>query len=252
MLHKFIGLWLLLYLFPIMGYNQIVNIESLRKNPSDTIPLHFRIEASAALNKNTKSIFWMNFGADFQWKAKDHVWLSVTDLNFNRSDGETLLNEGFQHLRYNRNVSKVFDFETFIQGQYNEAIKLRVRGLLGMGGRFQLINKEQQTLVYGLSYMYEYDEESESNMIHRDHRLNNYLSLAVKISTQANLISTTYFQPVAFRFSDVRLSSQTSLNMRISDRLRFQSAFAIQYDSRNPEGVPPTIYRLTTGLVWSQ
>ena len=244
--------WLVFLIIPYMGYGQIVNIESLRKSPADTIPLHFKIEAGAALNKNTTSIFWMNFGADFQWRADEHQWLSVTDLNLNRSDGATLLNEGFQHIRYNRKLGKVFDFETFIQGQYNEAIKLRVRGLLGVGGRFQIVDRDQQKLTYGVSYMYEYDEESESNIVHRDHRLNNYLSIVLQLTSQASFISTTYFQPVAFRFNDVRLSSQSSLNIRISDRLRFQSAFTIQYDSRNPEGVPPTIYRLTTGLVWSR
>ena len=237
---------------PFIGCTQIVNIESLRKTEVDTIPLHYRIEASTALSKNTRSIFWINLGSDIQFHRGQHTWLSVTDLNFNRSGGETLLNEGFQHLRYNRDLSEAVGLEAFVQGQYNEAIKLRMRGLLGMGIRIDLVEDEKLQIKYGISYMYEYDEESEAGFIHRDHRMNNYLSMGLNLSNQATLSSTTYFQPVAFRFNDFRLSSQTALTLKISDRLRFQAAFALQYDSRNPSGVPPSIYRLTSGLVWAR
>jgi len=66
----------------------------------------------------------------------------------------------------------------------------------------------------------------------RDHRLSTYLSLSAQpFSKNFTISNTTYYQPVLNNFTDVRLSSQTSMEFIISKKLTFTSIFSITNDT---------------------
>ena len=102
--------------------------------------------------------------------------------------------------------------------------------------------------------MFEYDEENEGEdqvIFSRDHRLSSYINLHLQPVDYIKLNSTTYFQPVLTRFSDMRLSSETNLQIKVTKKLTFSTTFTILFDSRAPEGVPETIYSFLNGLQFS-
>jgi len=169
--------------------------------------------------------------------------------------GDAFVDDGFQHIRYNYRLNKLLTWEAFTQLQYNELIQLRLRWLLGTGPRFQLLNKNNSRFFLGMLYMYEYNEErtKENGPIQflRDHRLSSYLSYQFNPTDVLSFAGTIYIQPVLNDFSDIRISSQSTLLFKISSKLQYSTSFSLLYDSDVLEGVQETIYQLTNGLRWN-
>jgi len=168
-----------------------------------------------------------------------------------RANKERFIDNGFGHLRMNLFVHDNIEFEIFSQAQFNNQIRLSFRGLLGSGFRFQIYESEKAKIFSGLSYMFEYDEikfTPESISFFRDHRLNSYFSVRFQPNPTFSFSNTTYYQPILNDFTEVRLSSQTSLKFLISKKLSYTSTFSITNDTRVPDDVPNTYYSWRNGI----
>ena len=247
-------LFLLAFCF-IQSQGQIVNIESKRSNKLDSINWNGSVNLGFTLVDNGKQVMTIKGNFRLEHIRGSHLFLSITDFKFGKIDKDGFQNEGFQHLRYNYSIKPRIIWEAFSQIQYNEKIKLRFRGLAGTGPRFGIIHKDPFYLYAGIMYMYEYNEEEygDPQVIHyfQDHRISTYVSFSLKPLDNLHISSTSYFQPVISDFSNLRLSSVTSMNIYITEKLQFTNSFNITYDSRVPEDVPNTIYGLASGLKYS-
>lgn len=230
---------------------QIVNIEAKRVTQRDSSEWYGRVDLGLNLVENGNSIVNLNGGLNIEYVKGRHWALSLTNFNFIQIEKEDFINDGFQHFRYNYQMSKRVTFEAFTQAQYNEKLNLRLRWLLGTGARIALVQKEKHKAFLGLTYMYEFNEETNPEMQFRDNRLSTYISLNIKPFSNASISSTTYYQPVLNDFSDLRLSSQTALLIKLTQKLLFTMTFNITYDSRVPESVANTIYSLRNGIRWN-
>lgn len=240
--------------FPLFSNAQIVNIESKRKLlNADTTGWFGSTDLGFNLNENGKTVLTLNANASVEYLRGRDRWLSLTNYSIVRADAEDFVNQGFQHLRYNRDWKKRIIWEVFAQIQYNERLNLRFRGLSGTGPRFNLLDKKGGSLFLGTLYMFQYEELSESNTIYRDHRLSSYLSYQLNISENLNIKGTSYYQPLLTNLRTARLSSQTNLYLKITEKLSFKSTFNISYDNRlsqASEDVPAAIYSFINGLKW--
>lgn len=230
---------------------QIVNIEDKRAVREDSVAWYGQLNLGFNLVENGNSIINFNGGANLERISKKHWFLALTNFNFVQVEKEDFVNDGFLHFRYNYKLSPRFTYEAFTQAQYNEKLNLRLRWLLGTGLRLTLIKKEKHNAYLGMSYMFEYNEETNPEMEFRDNRLSTYASFSISIYENAKLSSTTYYQPIFNDFSDLRLSSQTTLTMKFTQKLLFTTTFNITYDSRVPEEVENTIYSLRNGIRWN-
>lgn len=249
-------LWLgLFFLLPGLAQSQIVNIEDRRSQNRDTILWLGNLQLGFNLVENGKAVYTLNGGINAEYIHHRHVFLSFTRYNLVRAGEEDFVNDGFQHLRYNYELKPRLTWEIFAQAQYNERIKLRLRTLLGTGLRFSLLPIESEQRAYlGFSYMYEYNEENQEAdgvpfiSYFRDHRMSNYVSFWIKLGENTILANTSYYQPLLNNFADLRLSSQTSVQIGITRKLKFNTKFSIIYDSRVPDEVSNTIYNWSNGL----
>jgi len=243
-----------LLLFSLKAKSQIVNIEKQRSSTSDSILWTGHINLGFNLVENNKTIITVNGDMRHDFSKNRHLFLSISKYNLGKVDNEDFLNDGFQHFRYNYSLNKWMTWEAFTQIQYNERINLKMRWLLGSGPRFTLVEEDRYQLFLGTLYMYEYGRETEGEstetVVHRDHRMSNYISISLQPVDNLEFHNTSYFQPLISDFSDLRLSSESNLLIKITERLRFSSVFSIVYDSRSPEGVPSTIYRFSNGVRW--
>ena len=233
---------------------QIVNIENKRSNLADTSGVFGYLSLGANFVKNTKSITTISGDIRIEFLQKKGRFLSLTNYNLIRANSDRFIDNGFSHLRYNHKIRKRLEYEIFTQAQFNKQVRLQLRALIGTGLRFQLYRAKKQQIYFGLSYMYEYNEieiVSEVVSFFYDHRMSTYLSASIQpFSDHVIITNTTYYQPVLTNFSDVRLSSQTSLTFYLSKRLRFSTIFSITNDTRVPENVPATYYSVRNGIRW--
>jgi len=245
---------LLFFLKNIPLQAQIVNIENKRSNLADTSGVFGYLSLGANFVKNTKSITTISGDIRIEFLQKKSRFLSLTNYNLIRSNKERFIDNGFSHLRFNYEFRKKLEYEIFTQAQFNRQVRLQLRVLAGTGLRFKIYQAKKQKVYFGLSYMFEYDEiEIVSDIVSffYDHRMSTYLSASVKpFSENVTISNTTYYQPILTNFSDVRLSSQTSLTFLLSKRLKFSTIFSITNDTRVPENVPATYYSVRNGIRW--
>ncbi len=242
---------IILLFIPFLGIAQIINVESLRK-VTDTVGWRGNIRLNLHLIKNKNSIFGISNRVRIQYRTKKHLWLFVNDLDFREANSEKFVSKNSQHFRHNYRFHKNFAIETFLQSQQNEIAAIRFRGLIGSGIRYKLTNSEKYKLYIGSLVMYENEKvSSDIEKTNNDWRSSSYFSMSLFPKNNISLVSTTYFQPRLDKFSDFRLSSQTTLALRIVKNLSFSTTFTYQYDEFPVLGIPKEQYRLTNGIVYS-
>ena len=232
-------------------FAQIVNIEDRRGTFSDTTGWYENLNIGIGLVKNKQSIVSLNGAFQIEVLNKKRIFLSISRFAFVKAGGENFVNQGFQHLRFNRLVSKHIDFETFGQVQYNTLVYINLRALAGGGLKFRLLNRPKQKLNIGVAVMYEYDEEGENNTPRNDIRVSNYLSLAIRLVDNARFSCTAYFQPLYNKLEDYRLSVDSMLRFKFFSSVDFITSFDLNYDPRVPDNFPTTIYSLSNGISYS-
>ncbi|WP_299335961.1 DUF481 domain-containing protein [uncultured Psychroserpens sp.] len=244
---------LLLILISFKSFAQVVNIETLRKS-TDSAKWSGSVSLDISLIKNTNDIFRIANKAHVQYNDKTNLWLFVNDLNFQKVEGNSLVNRGTQHLRYNRKVSDRIKWEAFGQAQYDAISEIDFRGLLGTGPRFKLSENDNYKFYLGTLVMYEYERASDviSDRIQKDIRGSAYLSFSMYPTETISIISTSYYQPKIDAFSDYRLSSNTSLLFEIFKDLAFKTNFNYFYDAFPvSSSIPKTQFELTNGLLYT-
>ncbi len=230
-----------------IGHSQLINVENKRLN-SDEEGWIGNIDFNAKYTKNTKSVWQLSNKISIQYKKKKSTHLFLNDISLVRSNQSDLVNYGFAHYRYSREVPKndFIHWESFAQIQYNSVQKIKQRTLLGTGLRFNIVNTDSVYFTYGFALMYEYEETTIpefSNLI----RNSNYLSFDWKISKIWDLKTIMYYQPSIGDFSDFRLSNVTNISHKLTDHISLVFNLNILYDSNPPIDVPVNSFQ--TGLL---
>jgi len=231
----------------IVCWSQIVNIEDRRANFDDSLGMFERLDLGVNFIKNEKEVLAVNGDFQIEFLQHDRLFMSLTQLTFLKAGTESFVNSGLQHLRYSYKWSKKFVWEVFGQIQYNEQLRIRLRGLAGSGPRLVVDLKENGTINFGATYMWEYDEIAETDEVHHDNRLSTYVSMNYNLDP-LKISSTTYYQPLFNDISDYRLSNQTTLSIQIHKKWSLKVAFNLNFDSRLPEDVPDLVYSISNGI----
>ncbi len=246
-------LWLSLVLAGTSASAQIVNIEDKRRG-FDSIGWYGQIDLGANLTRNVNQVISVNGAIRVDRKGRNNSLLGIADYKLVQVSGDNALNAGFGHLRHAYYLSDKWRWETFGQLQYNEQIRLQLRGLVGSGPRLKLLSIDNNRVYIGTLYMYEYDEVAEGEIIYRSHRLSSYLSFNLYPWEQLSVSNTTYYQPVLPDFRLPRISTVTSLSLKVTTRLSVQTRFSLTHDPLLNQGlpdVPNTTYEWLNGLRYS-
>lgn len=240
-----------IFLFPILTFSQIINVESLRK-VTDTSGWTGNTSLGFSLTKNTNTLIRLNNNIHVQYKMNKHLALFVNNLGFERAGEQSFVNNGSQHLRYNYKVFDDITLEAFVQSQYNSIAKIKFRGLAGTGPRFKLLGLDKYRLYLGTLVMYEHEELNEETLIiNRDWRASTYLSLSFFPTDNISFVSTSYYQPILNQFQDYRIASENSFVLGILEKLSLTVTYTLTFDATPATDVPDTFYNLSTGLLYA-
>jgi hypothetical protein len=242
------------YFIIIYSYSQAgINVESLRETTDKK--WIGSIGLNMGLIKNTNNIFWVSNNAQIQYKdsTNTNYWLLYNNLSFQKLEGESFVNKGTQHLRYNRKITNKTKVEAFVQTQYDAISKIDLRLLIGAGPRFKLSNNDNHYRIYlGTLVMYEHEKTTgiSEGIIEKKFRLSSYLSLNFYPTETISIVSTTYYQPKLESLKDFRMLSNTTIVFKIIEKLSFTANFDYSFDAFPVEGIPKAQYELTNGLLY--
>jgi hypothetical protein len=238
----YVGFLLLLIIFFKVesSYCQLVNVEKRRQKIEDTLVGTFGI--SANILKNTKEVILLNGNLSIDWNIKKTTLLFYSEFSYNKVNDQILVNDSYQHLRYNHKCNRIdfLVFELFAQNQYNMIKLLEHRNIIGSGFRFRLHDSQKFYLYFSPLFMFEREELSDGlQSINKKFKGDFYTSAGYYATPTLKISHVTYYQPDISNFMEFRIMSETSLVFKISKKLAFSFDFSISYDSN-----PPVDYKL--------
>lgn len=238
----------ILLLLCFAGNAQIVNIENKRLSAKKE-GFSGGLDLNLNYTVNTKSLFQIGSKLKLAHLKQKHYSLILVDHALVRSNDESFINKGFEHIRYNYTLkdSGRVVYEAYQQGQFNKIQRINLRMLLGTGFRFLLIDQKNYQLNIGTGFMGEY-EELTTGEISNDVLSANYVSFDGQFTPDFGLNSIVYFQPKLVDFGFYRLSNETSLRLRINKYLSFKVVYTLTHDNRDMEGVRKTNYAIKNTL----
>ena len=256
---------IVLLLLPFTSHGQVVNTEKLRLN-KDKKGFFGEANFDLGLVRNRAGqTVRLGAGARLEWQGAAHRWMLLgsyslsqfNDIDEPDSAPKNFANNGFGHLRYNYRANRWLTWEAFAQAQYDRIQQIDLRLLAGTGPRLRLVKTDSAQLYFGALYMFEHEEarnEFEApeayteHLMLDDHRLSTYLSAGFRFTSYLTLNHVTYFQPNLSNFSDFRISSETSLSIKLTDRLSLRTYFQLIYDTEPLIPVPNAMYVLNNGF----
>ncbi|MCD6066770.1 MAG: hypothetical protein K0S33_1596 [Bacteroidetes bacterium] len=226
---------------------QVINIES-KRFLNDTNGWVGKIDFNFLLTRNTQQIVQVGNNVHVQYQHNRHRFLVLNDVNFIKAGTTDFVNAGYQHFRYNYKIATPLTWEAFTQVQYNKILRLDLRFLSGTGPRFKLVKNKNLRLYLATLYMFEYEEIIDQLKPTYTHRSSSYLTFSISLNKNADITSTTFYQPNFADFNDYRIANDSALEIYIGKRLNFKTGFNLLYDTRQPLGIPNLVYSLKNGL----
>ncbi|MBK9592156.1 MAG: DUF481 domain-containing protein [Crocinitomicaceae bacterium] len=239
---------LLFFLLDFISKAQIVNIENMRlatKNEGFT----GSIDLSLNFTMNSVQLLQIGDRARIGYKKKKHQILLLTDHSLIRTNSLSIVNLGFEHVRYNYTFkdSGIVILELFEQAQFNKIQKINLRLLGGVGLRLHLLDQQHYQLNIGTGFMAEYEELIDYG-ISNDILSNNYISFDGQFSEHIGMNVITYFQPKLIDFGNYRLSNETQIRFIINKHLTYRIIYSLSHDSRDIPDVRKTNYTFRNAL----
>jgi Protein of unknown function, DUF481 len=231
---------------------QLVNIEA-RRIHSDSVRRagEFNFDYSYS-DVNNKKLTVFNTALVLQQKSKDFkkYLLLLANAELSKARREDFENAAFLHLRFNHKYGRLLRWEAFTQLQSNLPIGIKLRFLTGTGPRLKLLSTSFIHVYAGCLYMLE-EEKTTTGISTTSHRNSSYVSFSADIpGVKAELISTTYFQPLFASLQDYRILSENRLDFYITRRFKAQTSFRYFFDSRPPEGINNQTVSFRQGFGW--
>lgn len=239
-----------LTLFPILNLQaQTIIVENIRLS-DDTFGLQGIVNLNFYTSKNKSEFTKSAIGTKIQFRKGKSIFKSFNNYKLIYTNEEDIEDWAFQQFRYNYLINDLFVLDVFAQAQTNQILRIDFRGLIGAGPKIKILQKDKIKLESAALYMYEYENEKDTSIIHRDHRLSLNYFLSLKIGKILNMDQYLYYQPRLDLFDDYRISTGIQINFKLSKRFAFNMNAAITYDSEPVKDIdiPNLTYIIKNGI----
>ena len=182
---------------------------------------------------------WLTGSSNFYLERNLHAFLILNYQNgfiSNNDQKEIILNRGFGHLRFTKNIISNIDIELFFQAGFNDFILIKDRKLFGSGIRKKIVQKETIKSFLGIGFMQEkevYDLKQNSEELLFRHT--SYSAIICQISEDFYINNILYFQPSIRYINDFRLLLENQFQFKINNVFRVNINMNYRYDN-DPHG----------------
>jgi len=176
------------------------------------------------------------------------------NFHYTARASQPFLNQGLMHGRWMRMWHRRVGTTLFVQHQFNEFQRLRVRSIWGTSVAVQIVHLPGFNVSAGSGYMFEYNRISvfpgaPDAPLTFEHRWSNFIGVRANLFGGKLLLqSSTYVQPRFDRLSDFRLLEEVEGLAKLNDALGFGATFSVLHDNAPPTGVKPTDTRVSSNV----
>lgn len=219
---------------------QVLSID--REIQSDSIKnkwLH-SVDFSLSSDKLKKNLLDVNSRIETtRFFTNDYVLVGSVNNELTLNGNDVLQNEGYVQLRYRDNDKRQWSDESYVQYQWNDALGMEYRQVLGSNLRMRIFDKKSIDLYSGLGVFYEKERwnwsgvddvvlSTNPNILNRElYRLNHYWKFACALNENLDISAVSYFQfPLNGDFTNMRWYWDLKTNLKISKK----TSFVIHYD----------------------
>ena len=187
-------------------------------------------------------------------KSVQRMVYLMGNFHYTARGAQPILNQALLHGRFINMWHRRVGSAVFVQHQFNEFQRLRVRSIWGTSISIPLFQSPVFGASLGSGYMFEYNHISVfpgANDAPRtyEHRWSNFLGLKMT-AFEGRLLgqSTTYMQPRWDKLSDFRFLEEVELLAKLNDSFGFGATFSFLYDSAPPTGVKNADTRIASNV----
>lgn len=175
----------------------------------------------------------------------------IASYTYGESNDKKDTNDGSAHLRYVHSIGDTsYDYELFLQTEFNEFQHIKQRNLIGANIRKKL-NIFFDKFYAGLGVFYSYmepDAVSVYDPVYKRIRMNSYLSFSKKVHQNFSISYLGYYQPNVEELSDYRISQILQLNTSITEDLALGLDVNHAYNTTPYHDVEKSDIRTTVNL----
>lgn len=207
------------------------------------------VNASADWRTGNVEFLFVSLAAAARFRVGNDLWIALANIDRKTSGEATIVERTFEHLRYRHILSERWLVEAFAQHEFDGVKRLRIRTLVGVGPRLELLHGKSYGVGLGVAYMFEFEQlqqdmEIDAGDTDLANRASSYLVGSYEVNDNFQLVGTFYVQPRLTDVNDYRLLDETSVVLKATDHISFSTTFVVAYDSRPPA----TIDSLDTAL----
>jgi len=189
---------------------------------------------------------------DYISKSDLHSFLVLSYENGYEKDADetnSIVNKGFSHLRFTKNISNNIFIEFFTQYGFNDFLLMKERLLYGSGIRYKIIGSDKMNTYLGIGLMqeneaYNLKENQDMSLL----RSTNYITWKLKISNNTQLSNTAYFQFDTQRSEDNRILYDGDLAIAINEKFSFNLMLNYRQDSEPHGDLGNTYIQIKNGI----
>ena len=199
-------------------------------------------------NSDTASV---SLSVKGQYDTPSWLVYFIGAYTYGESDGDKNTNNGLFHLRYIHEITDTtYDYEFFVQDEFNEFQDINIRNLIGANIRKRLdLPFDQFYIGLGLFYSYmEPDQVTPSDPVYRRTKINSYISFLKNINKRFFITYLGYYQPNVEDFSDFTSTQTLQFNTPLTDHLLLSLDILYQYNSTPYNDVEESDFRSTVNL----
>ena len=232
----------------------ILNVERLQSE--DVRGWHWGLEGEFSVSQGNTEYLDVLAGVVVGHRAPRDWIRGFTGFDYRSETGEGLERDEYLHLRYNHWFNDRLRSFHFAQYQSSRANLLQRRILLGSGLRYRLLDG-RTTFDVGTGAMYE-AEDLDAVRITDDHpieprvwRMANLLVATRRLTESVRLVGVGYVQPELGAVDDIRLLTDLSVLISLTENVDLTVRSEWRHDSRPPGGVVPNDVVVRTGFTFS-
>lgn len=221
-------------------YDLITPIDSIWSATSE-------LQGTIATGNGVFTALNSGLGLGRKLNRKTELWF-LGGYNSAAESHNTIYSTGFSNFRIHCFKGKQNEVQAFYQIQFNSALKLKNRRLLGINAVKRILTDDIIfNLTSGVFLENELYSDNTSQILTRG-------NLATSVSTELSNLDihlTLYYQPDFVNLNDYRMLGELSLQFPITKQLKFEIESALRYDSKPHLELLPIDFSTIIGIEYS-